>query len=145
MSPTLTALFSVALRLAALASFCVLLAGAQVPSRLRWKEELARLSPFNRKMMWTYYGFIGGSIVAFGILTLALHDEMLHGDRSALALCAFMGLWWTARIVVDALWYSHADWPAGRAFVVGHALLTSAFVAMAATYLGVVAAHFLVD
>ena len=139
MISALTRLLPLALGLASLASFCVLLAGAQIPRRLRWREELALLTPFNRKIVWTYYAFVGGTIACFGMMTLVLRDEMVRGDRSAVVLAAFMAAWWVARILVDAFWYSRADWPKGRGFALGHALLTFAFVAMALTYIAVVA------
>jgi len=61
---------------------------------------------------------------------------MLRGDRAALGLASFIGLFWTARLLVDFFYFSHADWPKGRAFVMGHVLLTTLFFALAGTYLG---------
>lgn len=127
-------IFGLALWLAGIGHFCVLIASFQVPSRLGWKEDLAKLTPFNRKLMWVHGGFAVLTIIAFGVLTLCLHDEMLRGDRAALYLAAFIGVYWTIRIVVDFAYYEHKDWPRGRGFVVGHALLTLLFVFLAATY-----------
>jgi hypothetical protein len=131
--------FNVALWLAGIAHFSVLIASFQVPTRLGWKTELAKLTPFNRKLMWTYGGFTVLTILAFGVLTLGLHDEMLRGDRAALGLAGFIGIFWAARVTVDAAYFRHADWPQGTSFVAGHILLTTLFVALAATYLGLVA------
>ena len=131
-------LWSSAIWLAGIGHFCVLLASFQVPARLGWKTDLLKLTSFNRKLMWTYGGFTVLTILAFGILTLTLHSEMLHGDRAALGLASFIGIYWLARIVVDAMYFSHSDWPKGALFVIGHALLIALFVALAATYLGVV-------
>ncbi|HXX44902.1 MAG TPA: hypothetical protein VEJ38_09250 [Candidatus Acidoferrales bacterium] len=129
-------LFSVALWLAGIGHFCVLIASFQVPSRLGWKEDLAKLTPFNRKLMWVHGGFAILTIIAFGLLTLALHSEMLNGDRAAIFLAAFIGIYWTTRLAVDFAYYEHKDWPTGRMFVVGHALLTLLFVFLATTYVG---------
>jgi hypothetical protein len=129
---------SLALWLAGAGHFTVLIASFQVPYRLRWKEDLAKLTSFNRKLMWVHGGFAIYTIVSFGVLTLVLHDEMLRGDRAGLALAAFIGVYWLLRVVVDFVYYDHADWPKGRAFVVGHALLTMLFVFLFVTYLGVV-------
>ena len=131
-----TNLVSLALWLAGIGHFVVLIASFQVPSRLGWREDLAKLTPFNRKLMWTYGGFTVLTIVAFGILTLALRNEMLRGDRAALALAAFIGVYWAARIAVDFTYYRHSDWPRGTGFVVGHVLLTLLFAFLVATYLG---------
>lgn len=123
------------------AHFVILFASFQVPYRLRWKQELQLLMPFNRKLLWVQSGFTVLTIVAFGTLTLTLHAELLRGDRSALGLTCFIGIYWTARILVDAIYFSHADWPKGRAFIVGHALLTLVFCSLAASYIALFVWH----
>lgn len=114
--------------------FVILVASFQLPSRLRWKQDLAQLMPFNRKLLWVQSGFTVLTIIAFGALTLGLHEELLHGSRAALGLECFIGIYWTTRVMVDAFYFSHEDWPKGRQFVVGHILLTSLFVWLAASY-----------
>ena len=128
--------FDVILWLASAGHFVILFASAQVPSRLRWKQDLAQLMPFNRKLLWVQGGFTVLTIIAFGILTLVLHREMLRGDRAALGLVCFIASYWTARIMVDSFYFSHEDWPQGKEFVMGHILLTSLFVALASSYWG---------
>jgi hypothetical protein len=91
----------------------------------------------NRKLMWVHGGFAVYTIAAFGVMTLLLHNEILTGQRPALALAIFIGTYCLLRIVVDFTYYSHSDWPKGKAFVIGHLLLTLLFVFLSATYLGV--------
>jgi hypothetical protein len=128
--------FDLILRLAGAGHFLILAASFQVPQRLRWKQDLAQLMPFNRKLLWVQGGFTVLTIIAFGTLTLLLHAELLRGDRAAMALACFIAIYWTSRILVDALYFKHEDWPQGRQFVIGHTLLTSLFVALAASYWG---------
>jgi hypothetical protein len=123
------------------AHFVILVASFQVPTRLRWKQDLRQLMPFNRKLLWVQSGFTVLTIVAFGTLTLVLHAELLRGDRAALGIACFIGTYWTSRILVDSLYFSHEDWPKGRQFVVGHILLTSLFSTLAASYLGLFLWH----
>ncbi len=118
------------------AHFVILFASFQVPYRLGWKRDLQQLIPFNRKLLWVQGGFTVLTIIAFGTLTLVLHTELLEGDRAALGLTCFIGIYWTARILVDAIYFSHGDWPKGTAFVVGHALLTLLFSLLAVSYVG---------
>jgi len=139
----LRSIFEIAILLAGVGHFCILGASYQVPKRLGWKEDLKKLSPFNHKLMWTYGGFTVFTIVAFGSLTLFLRKELLEGDRSALALATFIGLFWSLRILVDFFYFEHADWPRGRMFVIGHFFLTGLFICLAATYLGLVVFHFM--
>jgi hypothetical protein len=131
-------IFSLALWLAGIGHFCVLIASFRVPSKLGWKEDLQKLTPFNRKLMWVHGGFAVLTIVAFGTLTLALHGEMLRGDRSALGLALFIGTYWALRIAVDFFYYDHQDWPRGKGYVLGHILLTLLFACLAISNLGLV-------
>ena len=128
-------LFSLALWLSGVGHFCVLLASFQVPARLHWKEDLKQLTPFNRKLMWVYGGFTVFTIVAFGTLTLMLHSEFLQGDRAALGLALFIGVYWTLRIVVEFFYYDLSDWPRGRGMVAGRILLTLLFIYLAGSNL----------
>jgi hypothetical protein len=134
-------IFDTALWLAGLGHFCILIASFQVPHRLGWRQDLAKLTPFNRKLMWTYGGFTVLTIIAFGTLTLFLHEELVRGDRSALGLALFIGCYWAARVVVDSLYFEHADWSQGKRYVIGHIALTSLFVSLAFIYLGLVFWH----
>jgi hypothetical protein len=128
--------FDIDLWLVGGAHFVILLASVQVPYRLGWKQDLQLLMPFNRKLLWVQSGFTVLTIIAFGTLTLLLHTELLRGDRAALGLACFIAIYWTTRIAVDALYFSHADWPKGAAFIVGHTLLTLLFFVLAASYAG---------
>jgi hypothetical protein len=133
--------FDVDLWLAGAGHFLILLASFQVPYRLGWKQDLQSLKTFNRKLLWVQSGFTVLTIIAFGTLTLALHAELLRGDRASLGLACFMGAYWTTRIVVDAIYFSHADWPKGTVFVIGHTLLTLLFSFLAASYVGLFVWH----
>lgn len=138
-----TAYVSAGLWVGAAAHFLVLAASVQVPDRLDWHEDLVTLRPFNRKLLWTYGGFVVLTIVAFGVLTAAFHDHFLAGDPVALGLAGFVAVFWTARVLVDGFYFSHEDWPEGLAFVVGHVLLTSLFVLLIAIYAGTIAVYVL--
>ena len=121
--------------------FLVLFASFQVPHQLKWKQDLQSLMPLNRKLLWVQGGFTVLTILAFGALTLALHTELLRGDRAAVGLAGFIGGYWTIRILVDAFYFAHADWPKGKRFVIGHFLLTSLFVGLATSYIGLFVWH----
>jgi hypothetical protein len=130
--------FDLAIFLAGVGHFCTLLAGTQLPSRLNWKEELAKVSSFNRKIFLNYYATVGLTIIGFGVLTLIFKSEMLSGSYSALCLATLIALFWTMRVLVDFFYFKHEDWPKGFLFVTGHAALTTLFVLMASVYWGLI-------
>jgi len=116
----------------------ILAASFQVPSRLNWREELARLSPFNQKLMWTYGLFIVLCIISFSVLTFAFHGDFVRGAPLAIGVAFFVGVFWLLRVLIDCFYFEHKDWPVGPQFVAGHALLTSLFSFLVATYGAVV-------
>jgi alginate O-acetyltransferase complex protein AlgI len=128
------AVLSLALWLAGIGHFCTLFAGLQVPFKFNWKEELSRLSRFNQKIMLNYAGYVGMMIVAFGYLTLKLHNEFLYGDKICINLAGLIAIFWIVRLCVDFFYFHHDDWPKGPEFVIGHTCLVSLFLAMASVY-----------
>jgi alginate O-acetyltransferase complex protein AlgI len=125
---------SYALYAAAIGHLLVLVASFQVPARLKWKQEIAKLTPFNQKVFWVYGFYIVLSIASFALLTWRLHDAFLAGDLASRWLAGFIATFWTVRVLVDVFWFDARDWPAGNALVVGHALLTSLFSGLAVVY-----------
>ena len=129
-------LFGIALWLAAGGHFLILAASFQVPGKLNWKSELSNLMPFNRKLIWKGGALIVLTIIAFGALTLYLHDEMLHGNPVSWGITIFIGCFWLCRVLTDFFYFSHEDWPKGPLLAVGHFLLTCLFCFLMITYLG---------
>ncbi len=110
------------------AQFLVLFASFQVPTRLRWKEELPRLSTLNHKLMWTYGSFIVFTIVSFGIITLVLREDMLQGTRAGLAVATFIFMFWGFRLAIDTFYFRSSDWPRGPFMQMGHVMLNCLFL-----------------
>jgi len=125
---------SSALYAAAVGNLLVLIASFQVPARLHWKEDLAKLTCFNRRIFWVYGFYILLSIVSFAVLTFRLHDAFLAGGVAARWLAGFIAVFWSMRVIIDFGWYRPLDWPPGNALVAGHALATTLFCALATVY-----------
>ena len=132
---------STLLWLAGCGHFLVLAASFQVPHRLGWHKELQLLRPLNRKLLWVYGGFIVGMITSFGALILKLRPLMLAGETGALYLLGLIAVFWSARLVVDAIVFEHDDWPQGPEFIVGHTMLTSLFIFITGICWWVVLSH----
>lgn len=141
LSNPLSAYVAAGLWIGACGHFLILLASWRVPDELDWHTDLRSLQSLNRKLMWTYGGFIVLMIVAFGVMSALFHEQLLAGTPVALGLSGLIAVFWTARILVDGLYFSHDDWPDGIEFVVGHTMLTSLFVLLVLIYGGTIAYH----
>lgn len=118
----------------AAAQILVLAASFQVPSRLGWREELPRLRPLNRKLMWTYGGFIVHTIVTWGVLTFALRGEIVGRTPVGLAISLAIFLFWAMRLAVDTFYFRSEDWPQGPFMQIGHAMLNALFTFIVGGY-----------
>lgn len=121
------------LRLAGAAQLSILIASALVPYRLDWKKELASLPKLHLQMYWTYGGYIVLCIVAFGVGSLFLADELASGTLLARCVCGFVAVFWGVRVLLqpllDAKPYLTAWW-----LKTGYHTLTVLFAALALTY-----------
>ena len=87
--------------------FVIRFASFQVPYRMSWRQDLQKLMPFNRKLLWVQSGFAFLTIITFGTLRLALHTALLRGDRAALGLTCFIGIYYHADSCGCDLFFAH--------------------------------------
>ncbi len=81
--------------------FGILLASGLTPRVLDWRHELAKLDPLTRQLVWVHGAFIVLVIVAFGVLSVALPNELAAGTWLARGVCGFIGLFWIARLAAQ--------------------------------------------
>ncbi len=98
---------------AGLAQFGMVVVGLRVPRALGWKEDLAKLRPMNRRLFWVYGAFIAGTNAGFGAISMAFPGEIAAGRGLAGAFALLVGLYWAARLAVQAFVFDAADGPAG--------------------------------
>ncbi len=89
------------LHLAATVQLLILIASALTPWVLNWHKNLVVLHPFLRRLFWVYGAFIVMVIIAFAILTFVHVDAMADGQPVARSLCAFIAIFWGARLFVQ--------------------------------------------
>lgn len=87
------------LQLAALTHFGLIAAGLLMPRTVGLPQHLATLPPFIRQLFWTYYTFIGLCLVSFGLGTFFFAEELASGTPLARAVCGFLTVFWTIRLV----------------------------------------------
>lgn len=126
--------------LAGIGHFGILCASFQVPSIMNWKEELARLHDFNRKLFWVYGAFIVLTIASFGVITLLNADALTNGSPLARSIAAMIALFWAARLAVQCFVFDAYPFLTNRWRWLGYHTLTGAFVFQTALY-GYLALH----
>ena len=87
------------LKLAALTHLGLIAAGLLMPGVVGLRTHLASVPPFVRSLFWVYYSFIGLSLVSFGLGTFLLAEDLASGTRLARAVCGFLTVFWTVRLV----------------------------------------------
>lgn len=110
------------------------IAGLQVPICFCWREDLKSLMPINRHLMWIYGAFTLKVIIAFGLITLYCHDELLKSSRLSGALSLFISLFWITRMCVEWKYLPHSLWPKGWCYSMGHILLVLLFLYLTLVY-----------
>jgi alginate O-acetyltransferase complex protein AlgI len=121
------------LRLAGAAQLSILIASALVPFRLNWKRDLASLPKLHSQMYWTYGGYIVMCIVAFGVGSLLLADDLAAGTVLARCVCGFVAVFWGVRVCLQPVFevkpYLTAWW-----LITGYHTLTVLFAALTLAY-----------
>ncbi|MFZ0828367.1 MAG: hypothetical protein WAO02_13180 [Verrucomicrobiia bacterium] len=77
----------------------LLCAGASMPRAVNLRRHLASLPVFIRRLFWVYYTFIGLCLISFGLITFTFAGTLAAGGGLARALCAFLAVFWTVRLV----------------------------------------------
>jgi hypothetical protein len=121
------------IRLAGVAQLGVLVASAMVPSRLKWKSELAQLSRLNRQMHWVYGGYIVLAIAAFALISVFYAEELASKSGLARGVCLYIAAFWGIRLglqfVFDVNEHLTSAW-----LKLGYHALTGLFVAFTVLY-----------
>ena len=87
------------LQIAGVLHLGLICAGAMMPRVVNLRQHLSALPPFIRRLFWVYYAFIGLCLVSFGLLTVAFAGTLAAGSDLARAVCAFLAVFWTVRLV----------------------------------------------
>lgn len=114
--------------------FGILIASALVPRVLDWRNELRGLSPLSRHLVWTHGVFIVMVIIAFGAISVLNPTAMTRGDRLARSVCAFIALFWLARLVIQLFLFDPKPFLTNVGLKLGYHALTGVFTYLAAVY-----------
>jgi hypothetical protein len=122
------------LYIAAAVQLSILFASAQVPHIFDWRNNLASLPTFLRRLFWVYGAFIVLVIIAFAVLTFLHANEMVAGAPIARSFCAFIAIFWGLRLVVQFAVLDPGPFLTSSYRIIGYHSLTIAFAALVLIY-----------
>jgi len=120
--------------IAGILHFCILAASFQVPKVLNWKESLAGLTPFLRRLFWVYGVFIVLMIVGFGVISVCHAGALAAGTPLARTVCGFIAVFWGVRLIVQFTVFGKPDFIRGWYLNTGYHGLTLMFIVFTAIY-----------
>jgi hypothetical protein len=88
------------LELAGIMHLGLLCAGALMPGAVNLQTHIAGLPPFIQRLFWVYYAFIGLCLISFGLITVTFAGTLAAGGGLARAVCVFLAVFWTVRLIV---------------------------------------------
>ena len=81
--------------------FGILIASALVPGVLNWRDELRKLSPLTRHLVWVHGAFVVMTITALAIVSVTSAGSLASGQLLARSVCAFIAIFWGVRLVLQ--------------------------------------------
>jgi hypothetical protein len=86
---------------AGLLQLAIAAANLLLPRILRYRENLARVSPMVREIFLVHSGYIVLVLTAFGTMSLVFAPDLAGGSRLGRFLSAFLAVFWLLRIPVQ--------------------------------------------
>jgi len=123
-----------ALQLAGLMHVGLIAAGALMPRAVKLGTHIAALPPFIHRLFWVYYSFIALFLVGFGALSLFLAAELASGTALARAVCGFLALFWTMRLLVAALVFDVSPYLTSAFWKIGYRATNVVFALLPLIY-----------
>ena len=122
------------LQLAGVLHLGLLGAGATFPRVIGLPAHLAPLPPFIRRLFWVYYAYVAAMLLTFGTFTLLFARQMAAGEPFALAVCAYLALFWIGRLVIGLFVLDEKPYLTHWLFRLGFYALNATFLYLATIY-----------
>jgi hypothetical protein len=123
------------LQLAGLMHLGLICAGALMPRAVDLKHNLVSLPPFIRRLFWVYYVFIGLCLVSFGTITFTLANVLAAGGILSRALCAFLAVFWTVRLIAATFVFDVRPYLTNNFWRLGYHATNIVFAYLPAVYI----------
>lgn len=117
-----------------LVQFGIVAAALFVPRVMNWRELLAPIHSFMRRLFWVYAAFIMFMNIGFGTISLLEAETLASGVSLARLVCGFIALYWLARLAVQLFVFDVRALVRNRLVMLGYHTLTIGFIYLAAVY-----------
>jgi hypothetical protein len=117
--------------LAGLVQVAIASANLFLPAKLRYRENLSRVSPIIRQIFVVHSVYIVGVVLLFALLTFGFAGELASGHGLGRFLAAAIAIFWLFRAPVQLLYY---DATLRRENRLGDIAFTAAALFLTATY-----------
>ena len=129
-TPALTLL----LELAGVMHLGLICAGALMPRAVNLRAHIAVLPPFIRRLFWVYYAFIGLCLISFGLITVTFAGTLAAGGGLARAVCAFLAVFWTVRLVAATFIFDMRPYLTNHFWRLGYHAMNVVFIYLPIIY-----------
>jgi hypothetical protein len=114
--------------------FAILIASALVPQVLDWRNELRKLPQLLAQLIWVHGAFVVLTIVGFGALSAINSTELASGSLLARSVCAFIALFWGARLAVQFFYFAPKQYLRSATLKFGYHGLSVIFAYLTVVY-----------
>ncbi len=122
------------LELAGVMHLGLMCAGALMPRAVNLRANIAGLPPFIRRLFWVYHAFIGLCLVSFGLITVTFAGTLAAGSDLARAVCAFMAVFWTVRLIAATFIFDVRPYLANNLWRLGYHATNIVFIYLPIVY-----------
>ena len=123
------------LQIAGVLHLGLMAAGLMMPRVVNMRAHLAGLPAFIRQLFWVYYTFIALCLVSFSVITIVFADTLAAGGTLARALCVFLAVFWTVRLIVATFVFDMRPYLTSRLRRVGYHAVNAVFAYLPVVYL----------
>ena len=93
------------------------------PRYFDWKRDFAKVSAINRQMFYVHSFFTAFIVFLMGVLCLTSSEELISTVLGK-HICLGLGLFWTARLIVQFFVYSSKLWRGKKLETIVHVLFS---------------------
>jgi hypothetical protein len=119
------------LLIAGFVQIAMVLANFYLPGKLRYRENLTRVTPIIRQVFFVHATYIVGIVLLFAVLTFGFASDLASGHGLGRFLAAAMCVFWLCRVPLQIFYY---DGSLRRSNRLGDAVMICALIFLAATY-----------